>query len=242
MDIYQSNFHRQEKKYLLDEEKYRQLMAEIYNKLEYDQYRKYKICNIYFDTPDFELIRESVNKPIYKEKLRLRSYGTPTKDSLVHLEIKKKFDGIVYKRRISLPYEQAIDYCVNGVRPDVPDSQILHEIDWFLHRYDLYPMLYLSYDRLAMQGLAEKDLRITFDNNLMWRVNELDLTKGNFGRLKMGEEQYVMEIKTDGAMPIWLCQALNDLEIFPQSFSKYGTIYQEEMIKNQKQGGMIRVN
>ena len=234
MGNYQYNFHRQEKKYLLDEETYRQLMAMIYDKLEYDKYRKYKICNIYFDTPEFDLIRNSISKPLYKEKLRLRSYGVPEEDSIVHLEIKKKYDGVVYKRRISLPYKEAIDYCIHGKKPDM-DSQVFREIDWFLQRYDLYPMIYLSYDRLAMRGIQETDLRITFDHNLLWRVNQLDLTKGSFGKTRLGENQYIMEIKTDGAMPLWLTKALNSLHIYPQSFSKYGTIYQEELTKNNEE-------
>lgn len=241
MSSYQYNFHRQEKKYLLDEVQYRQLMAMIWDQLEYDQYRKYKICNVYFDTPTFDLIRNSISKPLYKEKLRLRSYGVPDADSIVYLEIKKKFDGTVYKRRISLPYQEAMDYCIKGKKPDM-NNQVFREIDWFLQRYDLNPMIYLSYDRLAMKGKKDDTLRITFDHNLLWRVNQLDLTAGSFGKVKFGEYEYIMEIKTNGAMPIWLSHALGSKGIYPQSFSKYGRIYQEELTKNIHQGGLIRAN
>lgn len=241
MGVYQYNFHRREKKYLLNDEKYRSLMAKIYSHLEYDLYQRYKICNIYFDTPEFDLIRNSISKPLYKEKLRLRSYGVPDDDSIVYLEIKKKYDGVVYKRRISMKYKEAIDYCIFGIKPDF-NSQVFQEIDWLMKKYDLYPMIYLSYDRLAMKGLVEKDLRITYDHNLLWRVNEMDLSKGSFGKTYLGENEYIMEIKTDGAMPLWLCHALNELEIYPQSFSKYGRIYQEELTKLNQQGGTICVN
>lgn len=228
---YQNYFKRYEKKYLIDEKQYRDLIALIYCKLEYDRYKKYKICNIYFDTPQFDLIRESIEKPIYKEKLRLRSYGTPDLEDFVFLEIKKKFDGIVYKRRISLPYRQAVDYCINGNLPE-QRNQITNEIDWLLSKYQLYPMLYLSYDRLAMRGIEEPELRITFDSNIIWRVNQLDMSKGDFGNVKMPSGQYIMEIKTGGSMPLWLSRALNELAIYPKSFSKYGTIYKEDLFEN----------
>ncbi len=228
---YQNNFKRFEKKYLIDEKQYRDLIALIYCRLEYDRYKKYKICNIYFDTPQFDLIRESIEKPIYKEKLRLRSYGVPDADDFVFLEIKKKLDGIVYKRRISLPYCQAVDYCINGNLP-AQQNQITNEIDWLMSKQQLYPMLYLSYDRLAMRGIEDPALRITFDSNIVWRINQLDMTKGDFGHVKMPAGQYIMEIKTGGAMPLWLSGALNQLAIYPKSFSKYGTIYKEELFQN----------
>lgn len=230
MKNYQQNFHRREKKYLLSEHQYKNLMAVIEQKLEYDKYRKYRICNIYFDTPQFDLIRNSISKPLYKEKFRLRSYGTQGADSTVHLEIKKKYDGVVYKRRFSLRLEDAMNYCIKGEKTKT-DHQIFREIDWFFSRYELYPVLYISYDRVAMKGVEENDLRITFDNNILWRTDELDLLKGDFGSVKLDHDQYIMEIKTAGGMPIWLCQALSQLRIYPTSYSKYGRIYQDEMTK-----------
>ena len=230
MTGYQQFFNRYEKKYLIDEKQYRQLISRIYDRLEYDDYEKYKICNIYFDTLQYDLIRESVEKPLYKEKLRLRSYGTPSPSDMVFLEIKKKYDGIVYKRRIALPYSKALHFCTGGGLPG-EKSQVLSEIQWLMDRYELYPMLYLSYDRLAMRGADDPRLRITFDTNILWRNKELDLAKGDYGYVKVPAGQYIMEIKTAGAMPLWLAEALNDLQIYPASFSKYGRIYQDELLK-----------
>ncbi|MEE0741732.1 MAG: polyphosphate polymerase domain-containing protein [Emergencia sp.] len=232
MNSYLNNFARCEKKYLIGEETYRKLIGQIYGKLEYDQYEKYKICNIYFDTPEFDLIRHSVEKPLYKEKLRLRSYGIPGVGDTVFLEIKKKFDGIVYKRRICLPYSETIESLrlsslyggENG-----GENQIAREIGWFLRRYALKPVLYLSYDRLAMRGAEEKDLRITFDTNVTWRTENLALADGDYGQVKLPEGQYIMEIKTSGGLPLWLTRALAQLKIYPASYSKYGTIYKEEL-------------
>lgn len=230
MSDYQRNFKRYEKKYIIDEEQYRNLIALIYSYLQYDKYKKYKICNIYFDTMDYELIRESIEKPVYKEKVRLRSYGTPGMEDNVFLEIKKKFDGVVYKRRIELPYREALEYCTTGISPENNNTQIIRELNWLMSKYRLYPMLYLSYDRLAMTAKEDKSLRITFDTNIIWRSKQLDLSKGDFGKIKVPDGRYIMEIKTCNAMPIWLSNALNELKIYPQSFSKYGTIYKEELI------------
>jgi len=99
-------------------------------------------------------------------------------------------------------------------------------------RYDLCPMVYLSYDRIAMKGIDDPNLRITFDSNIRWRAEQLDLSKGDFGSLKVADNQYIMEIKTCGGMPIWLSDALNSLRIYPKSYSKYGTIYKEDLAKN----------
>lgn len=231
MEMYQQFFNRYEKKYLIDEMQYRRLISRIYTKLEYDDYEKYKICNIYFDTLQYDLIRASVEKPLYKEKFRLRSYGTPAITDTVFLEIKKKYDGIVYKRRLALPYREAIDFCT-GIKIPEEKSQVLSEIQWLMERYELYPMLYLSYDRLAMRGAEDPKLRITFDTNIIWRNRELDMTKGDYGFMKVPEGQYIMEIKTLGAMPLWLAGALNALRIYPASFSKYGRVYQDELLKD----------
>ena len=112
-----------------------------------------------------------------------------------------------------------------------------------MSKYQLYPMLYLSYDRLAMRGIEDPQLRITFDSNIIWRVNQLDMTKGDFGNVKMPSGQYIMEIKTNGAMPLWLSGALNELALYPKSFSKYGTIYKEELFQNMllEEGGFCCV-
>jgi SPX domain protein involved in polyphosphate accumulation len=228
----QQRFKRSEKKYRIDERQYRALLSLIGDKVEYDQYGKYKICNLYFDTLDYQLIRDSLEKPIYKEKLRLRSYGTPTAESKVFLEIKKKYKGTVYKRRISLPYGEAFDYCLGRrkLSGEGVQGQIAGEIDWMMKRYQLYPMVYLSYDRMALRAMEDPELRITFDTNIRWRRERLDLAEGDFGYVKLPEGQYIMEIKIAGAMPLWLCDALDQLQIYPASYSKYGTVYREELM------------
>ena len=234
MDMYQRVFKRFEKKYLLDEGQYRDLIGLIYDKLEYDKYEKYTVCNIYFDTPGFDIIRESLEKPMYKEKLRIRSYGVCDADGEVFVEMKKKFKGVVYKRRAAMSWRDGVRFLIEGQEPgeglSAEAGQVLNEVKWFMHRRAVYPMLYLAYDRVVMRGKDDGNLRITFDTNIRWRAEEIDLTLGDYGHLSLGPGQYLMEIKTCGGMPIWLAEALSGLGIFPRSYSKYGTIYREHLM------------
>ena len=220
----QTVFSRYEKKYLMPEEIYLELRKRLAPYMEVDQYGLHTICNIYYDTPDYELIRRSIDKPVYKEKLRLRSYGIPTMDSTVFLEIKKKYRKVVNKRRIPLTLQQAYDYVEKGIRPE-QDSQILEEIDAFLKRYPLQRGVYLAYDRIALFQKTDPDFRVTFDHNIRSRQINMGLEMGDQGRTLLPETYYLMESKVMGATPLWFARILLDLKIYPVSFSKYGNIY-----------------
>lgn len=225
----QSNFQRYEKKYLLNELQYRQLRQGLKEGFEVDQYQEATICNIYFDTPSHLLIRNSLEKPVYKEKLRLRSYGTPAEGDLVYAELKKKYKGVVYKRRVKMELEQAEQYLYER-KPAEKSSQIIREIDYFMNFYQgMRPSMYISYQRIAMIGLENEDLRITFDRNLLWREEELWLECGAWGNSLLEEGQRLMEIKIPGVMPVWLSQLQNELKIYPTSFSKYGKGYERSL-------------
>ncbi len=222
----QTVFKRYEKKYMLNESQYEQLTAVINEHMKIDQYGKHTICNIYFDTDDYRLIRTSIEKPKYKEKLRLRSYGIPTPDSKVFLEIKKKFDGIVYKRRISFSLKEAYSYLTNGTYP-AEDTQIKKEIDYFISYYHPTPKMYIAYDRIAYFCEDDANFRITFDSNIRYRKEDLFLDHGDHGDTLLDEAMHLMELKIAGAIPLWLVHAMSDLKIYPTSFSKYGTIYKK---------------
>ena len=226
-----STFERYEKKYLLSERKYYALFEKLDGKIERDDYGKVTICNIYFDTPDYCLIRYSLDKPIYKEKLRIRSYGIPNSESMVFVELKKKFEEVVYKRRENMLISEAESYLYDGIAP-LHKSQVLKEIDWFINYYKMIrPSMYISYEREAMQGIEDSEIRITFDKNIFWRDFELDLKEGAWGNKIIPETHHLMEIKIVGGMPFWLCDALNSLEIYPLSFSKYGMAYKIQQSK-----------
>lgn len=240
MSNVQQVFERYEKKYMLNEVKREALLTELKKHMKKDAYGLHTISNIYYDTENYELIRSSIEKPLYKEKLRLRSYGSVKKDSKAFIEIKKKYKGIVYKRRIALPLPLAVNYLEQGVF-ERPKDQIMKEIDWFLKRYTVSPKVFLAYDRTAWFGKEDPNLRITFDQNIRFRNTILDLSKGNWGKPLLSPEQTLMEIKIPGSMPLWLAQTLNELSIFSTSYSKYGACYKEYLINevDLKKGGII---
>lgn len=223
-------FKRYEKKYLLTEKQYNNLIKVLKTKMKADHHGQHTICNLYFDTDDYQMIRNSIEKPIYKEKIRIRSYGTPKKEDTVFIELKKKYAGIVYKRRVSMTLQQAEQYIEGGIIPlEVQSSQIMQEIDYMMQFYRPKIKVYIGYNRLAMFGIEDRDLRITFDSNIKWRDNNLSLDEGAWGKPMLKKNQILMEIKTAKAMPLWLTEALTKGGIMPNSFSKYGVCYQEQI-------------
>jgi hypothetical protein len=227
-------FNRYETKFIIDIKKYNALMELLEDRITPDEYNKdgkaYTICNVYYDTWDDNLIRTSLEKPKYKEKLRLRSYGTVKSDAVVFLEIKKKFNGIVNKRRTKISLEDADALVNNHIFPEIKDymnEQVLNEIYYFVKNYDVMPKTYIAYDRKAYTGKEDKSLRITFDRNIRSRRYAVALDKGDYGRQIISGNLRLMEIKCSGAMPLWLTKILSDLEIYKTSFSKYGTEYKQ---------------
>lgn len=223
-------FRRVEKKYLLNEEQYRALLQKIETFLVPDHYAKYTICNIYYDTDRYDLIRRSTEKPLYKEKLRLRSYGVPEPTDKAFIEIKKKYSGVVYKRRVKCTLEEAERYLNTGEKPE-NGGQILKEIDYFMNFYRPVPKLYLAYDREAYSGAKDPSLRITFDRNIRSRESDLTLSAGDAGKLLLEKGTCLMEIKASFAYPLWLAKALSELALYPISFSKYGKIYTNTILR-----------
>lgn len=226
----QCSFQRFEKKYLLTQTQYTALLDRMSPYMQPDEYGRYTICNIYYDTDNYQLIRASLEKPVYKEKLRMRSYGVPGDGDPVFVELKKKYHGEVYKRRAVMEAAEAVDYLADTARPR-QEGQICHEIDWFLASYHPTPKAFIAYDREALAGRDNPELRVTFDTNLRWRASSLDLRCGDHGELLLPKEQILMEIKIPGASPVWLSHLLSELKVFPTSFSKYGTCYRQHLLE-----------
>ena len=223
MSTIQNSFQRVEQKYLLTGEQYGALRRGMAPYVKPDVYRHYTICSIYCDTEDFAIVRNSLDKPVYKEKLRLRSYGVPGSRDTAFVELKKKFDGVVYKRRVTVTAAQAAEcVCTGRLRRD---DQISREINWFLHSWQPAPAAYIGYDREAWSGIEDNDLRITFDTNLRARDWDLDLRAGDFGELILPSECILMELKFTGGAPMWLARLLSENGVRHASFSKYGTYY-----------------
>lgn len=222
---YQSVFKRYELKYMLTLEQKQRIVEAMQAYMALDQYGRTTIRNIYFDTDNYRLIRRSIEKPAYKEKLRIRSYKRTTTDSPVFVELKKKYQSVVYKRRLSMEQEKAFSW-VNGSRPVEEKTQISQEIDYFLTYYkDLKPKVFLSYEREAYYSLGGDDFRVTFDDNILCRQEELSLAAEVWGTPILEDDKVLMEIKCSGGIPLWMTQVLSKEQIYKTSFSKYGTAY-----------------
>lgn len=217
-------FRRVEKKYLINEEQYRYVKGWIENRMVEDCHGKSKICNIYWDSPQYELIRHSIQKPMYKDKIRLRSYGVPTLDSKVYLEVKRKFNGVVSKRRIELLLKNFYRYKNQNILSK-EDLQIRKELDYYFQHYNLEPTMFISYDRRAFYDKEDSNFRLTFDSQIIARDYELKLEKGSYGKYILESDKYIMEVKTLGAIPMWFVEALSEKGIYPCGFSKYGEAY-----------------
>ncbi|MCM1089399.1 MAG: polyphosphate polymerase domain-containing protein [Muribaculum sp.] len=222
---YQDIFKRYELKYLVTREQKALLLQAMEPYMQPDEHGQSLICNIYFDTPDYLLVQRSLESPVYKEKLRLRSYGMATHDGETFLELKKKYKGVVYKRRVSLREQEAMDYLLKD-KPLRKSNQITDEIDYFREMYQgLAPRVFLSYEREAFYGREDRELRITFDENILWRQEALSLCAGAYGSPLLQLDTALMEVKIASAMPLWLCKLLADNDIFKTHFSKYGNAY-----------------
>lgn len=222
---YQAIFQRYELKFMLTFEQKQLVLAAMEPYMALDEYGRTTIRNIYFDTDHYRLIRHSIEKPAYKEKLRIRSYAQASADSPVFVELKKKYQSVVYKRRVSLPEQQALDWLAGRI-PCPNPCQISSEIDYFMGHYEsLHPVLFLSYEREAYYTRTGDGFRVTFDDNILCRQNDLSLEHGIWGTPLL-DNKVLMEIKCGGGIPLWMTRVLSQQRIYKTSFSKYGTAYQ----------------
>lgn len=224
-------FNRKEIKYLITDEDKAALFSIIEKYMNSDAYNKdgktYSICNLYLDTESDELIRKSLEKPFFKEKIRLRSYGKVSLTDNVFLESKKKFDGVVNKRRTTFVLQDAYEYFENGNIIENPqmNKQVMKEINYIMNMYNLKPRVFISYDRLAFFEKNNSDFRLTLDTNIQTRRDNLRLDYDIYGNQLLQPGQWIMEAKAFKAFPLWFVHFLSEQKIFQTSFSKYGTEY-----------------
>lgn len=234
----QMTFKRYEVKYKLTQAQRDALMQAMKGHLALDDFGHSTIRNIYFDTDDYLLARRSIEKPVYKEKLRVRAYGQAGAEDTVFVELKKKFESVVYKRRVALPHRAAMDALESG-RPLPVDSQIGREIEAFRQYYGdtLRPAMLLTYEREAYYPVDGADFRLTLDENIRWRTQFMDLGASVWGSTLLDEDEVLMELKTPGGLPMWMVKFLSENRIYKTSFSKYGAAYQQMLARDAYIGG-----
>ena len=221
---YQTVFKRYEMKYLISEEEACALLAAMGNSMIPDRYPRATVRNVYYDTEDFRLIRASIERPIFKEKLRLRSYAQLGARDCAFIELKRKYRHEVYKRRLPLPLCEAEGWLAHTKSPPAP-TQIAEEIAYLLSFYQpLLPRVFLSYEREAYL-LAGTDVRITLDRNILARTDGLSLSLPPGGTPLLPEGQVLMELKCGGGLPLPLVSHLSQGGIYKSRFSKYGEAY-----------------
>ena len=225
---------RFELKYRLNRAQRDALCLAMRGHLELDCFGHKTVRNLYCDTANFRLARRSIEKPLYKEKLRIRAYERAAADTPVFIEIKKKFDSVVYKRRITLPcreYLRAVE------TRQMPEGQVAREIEALLRFYGptLQPRVLLTYEREAYEPVDGVDFRLTLDQNILWRDTDVDLSAGIHGARLIPEDEFLLEIKTPGGIPLWMVRFLSEHGVYQTSFSKYGAAYAQMAAAGQKE-------
>ena len=223
------NFKRYEKKYILSLDDYEKLLACLSERIEPDEHPAGTVLSLYYDTEDYRLIRRSLEQPVYKEKLRLRSYGVPASTDPVFVELKKKYKGVVYKRRVSMEAGRAMAWLA-GEAEAGQEGQLIREVEWFLQKNRPEPRALIACDRRSWRGREDPQLRITFDEQIRWRETELDLCAGDGGEALLPPGQVLMEIKLPQTAPLWLAHLLSERKLYPVRYSKYGKAYQNNIL------------
>lgn len=220
----QCTFERVEKKFVLTQQQAERLMQDLIAYMAVDEYGQHTIRNLYYDTDDYALVRKSIARPKYKAKFRLRAYGTPAEDTLIFAELKKKYGGVVYKRRIASSPE-AIRRFLAGETLSGENPQIQRELHRYFAEHTIRPKVFLAYERVALYGLEDPALRVTLDTHLRFRTQHLDRFTDDTGTLICPDDPVILEVKLAHAAPLWLAHLLSRHRIYMSSFSKYGTCY-----------------
>ncbi|MBQ2257529.1 MAG: polyphosphate polymerase domain-containing protein [Lachnospiraceae bacterium] len=237
----QTVFKRYEMKYMMTTQQKRKVLEAMFPYMKLDNYGHTTIRNVYFDTDNYRLVRRSIEKPVYKEKLRIRSYDQAKPQDKVFIELKKKYDDVVYKRREALTQLETLEWLVRRT-PFPKATQIGNEIDYFFKFYQtLKPKVFLSYEREAFYSLDGSDFRVTFDENILARQEELSLSRDVWGERLIGENKVLMEIKTSGGIPLWMTKVLTQERIYKTSFSKYGTAYEKMICGKEEENRNIKI-
>ena len=233
-DMAENVFARVEKKFLISEQQERDITCRLESRgFSFVDFGNSLVQSIYFDTPDDLLIRRSLERPNYKEKIRLRAYGIADRNSTVFMEIKKKYQKTVFKRRTALPLSEALEAVRKGQLP-ASCGQIGEELTWCFQRYRLMPKMAILYNRQAFVQPGTDTLRVTFDRSIRFRREPLDVTFPAFGTMLLPDDRVLMEVKIPGTYPLWLIRMIEETGAQGTHLSKYGLAYQKTMVDDRK--------
>lgn len=236
-----TTFNRFEQKYLIHKDQADAIKRDIMPFLKTDQHSLspyYTIYNVYFDTVNDDIIKYSVSKPEFKQKLRLRCYSTETDQDIMYLELKKKLHGFVNKRRTHITLEDATMLIYQKVMPlkqDYHNTQVLNEIYYYIKDKVLYPRIAISYDREAYVAIHNPDFRVTFDDQITSRRDQVSAARDKDDINIINADLVIMELKTSTSIPLWMTSVLSKHKIFSSSFSKYGSAYYDFLIQSRKE-------
>ena len=217
-------FSRNEKKYIISQAQSDKLKLRLTEFMKPDKYSTYWVQNLFYDTENWDMIHTSMEKPYYKEKMRLRCYGSILETDRVFLELKKKYSGTVYKRRVPLSPSDVIAMPIEEILLK-NNSQISKELKYHIQRTGVAKKFYLSYYRNAFVCLNNSDLRLTIDTNIRYRLNNLNFVQSiNYGTA-LDSNMFLLEIKTASNIPLWLTNLLGELGIYSTPFSKYAACF-----------------
>lgn len=229
------SFTRREQKYIISSKQYEALLSELTPFMRADKYGVngcYTVTSLYFDNPGCQIYYETKNKLPFRQKLRLRVYDSVDINSNAFFEIKQKHKKVVNKRRMVIPLYEAerylaeIDENISLLNYETSNLQVLKEIDYFRSLYELKPEMIISYDRKALHGIDDDELRLTFDFNLRCRHEDLSLVNGPYGDHFINPDDVILEVKVNDSVPLWLTRILQDLECEQRSASKYCTSFE----------------
>ena len=217
-------FSRNEKKYIISQEQSEKLKIRIAEFMKPDKYSTYWVQNLFYDTENWDMIHTSMDKPYYKEKMRLRCYGSIVETDRVFLELKKKYSGVVYKRRVPLTPTNVMAMSI-GENLRQSNSQISKELEYHIERTGVTEKFYLGYHRQAFAGITEGDLRLTIDSDIRYRLDNLDFAQLINRGTALDSNIFLLEIKTTSNIPLWLTKMLGELGIYSTPFSKYAACF-----------------
>lgn len=232
----ETSFKRIETKYIVAKDDVKDLIKDLKEYVVEDDYPTSTISNIYFDTENFDVIQDALAKQHRREKIRMRTYiEKPQADSPVFLEVKSKDEeGIGHKFRLVATSQAIINLITDGkVDHQIQDPDLVQEIQRLRKRYGhrLEPRMFIYYDRLSLkekksiQGYPYQKIRVTIDQNLVFRDQAVSLFDGKKGEPLLEDDFVIMEIKAPGQEPQWLKDLLEKYGLVKQKFSKYSCAY-----------------